>query len=267
MKTTLAALLWLTLFTPARAAADPGPVDFQVLERKSRPADRFTQGLYFDGERWLESSGLYGRSWLAEYTDPSANPVRRKWLAGNRFAEGLAVFNDYLYLLTYRAGELQIYDRRNFNLVHLLHYEGEGWGLTSDGESLIMSNGSDTLTFRTPDGFKVTRRLKVTGGEQKWSMLNELEYVNGLIWANIWQDSRVIAIDPETGKVQGWLDLAELTKQSLRGRRHVDAVANGIAWDESRNGLWVTGKYWPDLYLLRPQGLGFASPDDANGEE
>ena len=258
MKATFAALLLLTLCTTTSATnAGPGPVQYQLLETKTRPADHFTQGLYFDGERWLESSGLYGRSWLAEYTDPGGNPVRRKWLAGNRFAEGLAVFNEYLYLLTYRAGELQIYDRSNFKLVHLLHYSGEGWGLTSDGESLIMSDGSDTLTFRTPDGFKVTRHLKVTGGGEDWSRLNELEYVNGRIWANIWMDTRIIAIDPDSGEVEGWVDLAELKKDSLPGRRHVDAVANGIAWDKARNGLWVTGKLWPKLYLIRPQGLGF----------
>lgn len=255
MKTALFALLSLTLC--ASVAAAPQAVPYRVLESKPRPADHFTQGLYFDGERWLESSGLYGRSWLAEYTDPGGNPVRRKWLASNRFAEGLAVFGDYLYLLTYRAGELQIYDRRNFQLVHLLHYSGEGWGLTSDGESLIMSNGSDTLTFRTPDGFKVTRSLKVSGGGQQWSRLNELEYANGLIWANIWQDTRIIAIDPHSGEVQGWVDLKTLQEKSLPGRRHVDAVANGIAWDKARNGLWVTGKLWPRLYLIRPRGLGF----------
>ena len=265
MKTALTALLLLTLCTSAIAAGLPGAVEYDLLESKSRPADHFTQGLYFDGERWLESSGLYGRSWLAEYTDPGSNPVRRKWLAGNRFAEGLAVFGDYLYLLTYRAGELQIYDRNNFKLVHLLQYSGEGWGLTSDGESLIMSNGSDTLTFRTPDGFKVTRSLKVTGGGQKWSQLNELEYVNGLIWANMWQDTRIIAIDPKSGEVQGWVDLNELKKDSLSGQRHVDAVANGIAWDEARNGLWVTGKYWPKLYLIRPKGLGFDGSGTGNG--
>ncbi|WP_043316928.1 glutaminyl-peptide cyclotransferase [Microbulbifer sp. HZ11] len=257
MKAALTALLLLTLCASAAATPYPRLVEHQLLESKSRPADHFTQGLYFDGERWLESSGLYGRSWLAEYTDPGGNPVRRKWLASDRFAEGLAVFNNYLYLLTYRAGELQIYDRANFQLVHLLHYSGEGWGLTSDGESLIMSNGSDTLSFRTPDGFRVTRRLKVTGGGEDWSRLNELEYANGLIWANIWQDTRIIAIDPGSGEVQGWVDLKALQDDSVPGRRHVDAVANGIAWDRARNGLWVTGKLWPKLYLIRPDGLGF----------
>ena len=232
-------------------------VDYTLLESKSRPADHFTQGLYFDGERWLESSGRYGHSWLAEYTDPGRNPVRRKWLAANRFAEGLAVLGDKLYLLTYRAGEVQIYHRPDFTLEKVLHYKGEGWGLTTDGKQLIMSNGSNTLTFRDPETFDIHRQITVNGGGQNWSQLNELEFVHGLIWANIWQDTRIIAIDPDNGEVRGIVDLGELQQESLQGRRHIDAVANGIAWDQARNGLWVTGKFWPNLYLIRPDGLGF----------
>ncbi|WP_226702378.1 glutaminyl-peptide cyclotransferase [Microbulbifer elongatus] len=232
-------------------------VEYELLESKTRPADHFTQGLYFDGERWLESSGRYGHSWLAEYTDPSSNPVRRKWLAGNRFAEGLAVLEDKLYLLTYRAGEVQIYNRADFTLDKVLRYRGEGWGLTTDGKQLIMSNGSNTLTFRDPQTFEVVRQVTVNGGGQNWSQLNELEYVHGLVWANIWQDSRIIAIDPASGEVLGVVDVEKLQRDSLQGRRHIDAVANGIAWDQARNGLWVTGKFWPNLYLIRPKGLGF----------
>ncbi|WP_160153161.1 glutaminyl-peptide cyclotransferase [Microbulbifer sp. ALW1] len=259
MKSAITVLLnHLILIAISQSALATETLKYELLERKPRPADHFTQGLYYDGKRWLESSGLYGRSWLAEYTDPSANPVRRKWLAGNRFAEGLAVFGDKLYLLTYRAGEVQVYDRKSLSQEKILGYRGEGWGLTSDGEQLIMSNGSDQLTFRDPETFAVTSTLAVTGGGERWSRLNELEYVHGLIWANIWQDPRVIAIDPQTGVVKGVLNLQELQRDSLKEQQwNVDAVANGIAWDQARNGLWVTGKYWPNLYLIRPAGLGF----------
>lgn len=260
MKATLIALLSLLVLPFAGLTAEastPPQLDYQLLESKSRPADHFTQGLYYDGERWLESSGLYGRSWLAEYTDPGADPVRRKWLEGNRFAEGLAVLGERLYLLTYRAGELQVYRRGDFSLKKVLNYKGEGWGLTSDGKQLIMSNGSGNLTFRDPDTFAITRTLNVTSGSERWTRLNELEYANGLIWANIWQDPRIIAIDPTSGEVKGILNLEKLRQDSLADRSDVDAVANGIAWDQPRNGLWVTGKYWPRLYLIRPQGLGF----------
>ncbi|WP_244506066.1 glutaminyl-peptide cyclotransferase [Microbulbifer marinus] len=228
-------------------------IPFTTLGERSRPADHFTQGLFFDGQRWWESSGLYRRSWLAEYTDPGANPLRRKWLAANRFAEGLTVLDGKVYLLTYKAGELQIYRAGDLTPLGVRHYAGEGWGLTSDGEQLIMSNGSDELTYRDPDTFAIKRRLKVHGGGEDWSNINELEYARGLIWANIWQDTRIIAIDPASGAVKGVIDLRELVPDS----RHPDVVANGIAWDEARNGLWVTGKFWPKLYLIRPQGLGF----------
>ncbi|MFV8783193.1 glutaminyl-peptide cyclotransferase [Microbulbifer sp. SA54] len=270
--------LFLLLVTPCSGMAlaqdaPPGEIQYDILDKRDRPADHFTQGLFFDGERWLESSGLYGRSWLAEYTDPGAQPVRRKWLAANRFAEGLAVYGDQVFLLTYRAGELQVYDRNTFKLQQTRDYEGEGWGLTSDGRHLIMSNGSDELTFRDPKDFRVLRRLKVHGGREKWARLNELEYAHGLIWANIWMDPRIVAIDPQSGRVKGVLDVAQLQMDTLGSRRDVDAVANGIAWDKARNGLWVTGKYWPALYLIRPQGLGFqegatkeqsATPQQAN---
>lgn len=241
----------------AQQVPEPVAVSYQVLEKRERPADHFTQGLFFDGERWLESSGLYGRSWLAEYTDPGSNPLRRKWLAPDRFAEGLAVHAGRIYLLTYRAGELQVYDRKSLQLEKHLAYQGEGWGLTSDGKQLIMSDGSDRLTFRDPKDFSITRTLTVHGGGEKWQKLNELEFVHGLVWANIWQDPRMIAIDPQSGQVKGVVNLEQLLQDSLGVWRNVDAVANGIAWDSARNGLWVTGKYWPALYLIRPEGMGF----------
>ncbi|WP_237060567.1 glutaminyl-peptide cyclotransferase [Microbulbifer sediminum] len=236
--------------------------DYTLLEQRARGADHFTQGLYYDGERWWESSGRYGQSWLAQYTDPGGPPVRRQWLSGNRFAEGLAVLDGRLYLLTWRAGELQLYRSDDLSRLGTRHYAGEGWGLTTDGRQLIMSNGSDELTFRDPDTFAIQRRLQVHGGDADWSRLNELEYAHGLVWANIWQDSRIIAIDPETGEVRGQVDLAALQPDSPQP----GTVANGIAWDRSRNALWVTGKYWRQLYLIRPQGLGFSEDGKAAGE-
>ncbi|GAA5525970.1 hypothetical protein Maes01_02549 [Microbulbifer aestuariivivens] len=261
----LAPLLFLFLALPPVTLANTGqPVprlDYELLEQRARPGDHFTQGLFFDGERWWESSGLFGRSWLAEYTDPTARPVRRKWLASDRFAEGLTVLDGQIYLLTYKAGELQRYRREDMSPLGRHYYTGEGWGLTSDGDQLIMSNGSDTLTFRDPDSFKVLRELKVTGGGEQWTLLNELEYAHGLIWANIWHDTRIIAIDPQSGAVRGSVDLQRLDP----GSQHPDMVANGIAWDKARNGLWVTGKFWPRLYLIRPQGLGFGAPAGQSG--
>ncbi|PCO04148.1 glutamine cyclotransferase [Microbulbifer flavimaris] len=249
----------------AAAAADPVPeMDYSLLEQRDRPDDHFTQGLFFDGERWWESSGLFGRSWLAEYTDPTARPVRRKWLAADRFAEGLTVLGERIYLLTYKAGELQVYRRSDMAPLGRRYYAGEGWGLTSDGEQLIMSNGTDTLTFRDPDTFAIRRELRVHGGSEQWSLLNELEYAHGLVWANIWQDKRIVAIDPDSGEVRGTVDLQELEP----GSQHPDVVANGIAWDRGRDGLWVTGKFWPRLYLIRPRGLGFGqSPDSTAADQ
>ncbi|QFT55650.1 glutaminyl-peptide cyclotransferase [Microbulbifer sp. THAF38] len=251
--------LLLSCLLPIAAQAQLKATPFSILEERQRGGDHFTQGLYFDGQRWWESSGLYRRSWLAEYTDPSEKPVRRKWLPGRLFAEGLTVLGDKLYLLTYKAGELHIYSASDLQHLGVKQYSGEGWGLTSDGESLIMSNGSNKLTFRDPDTFEVKRQLKVHGAGEIWSNLNELEFAEGLIWANIWQDSRIIAIDPKRGEVRGAIDLGRLNPDVLQ---HPDTVANGIAWDKNRNGLWVTGKFWKQLYLIRPQGLGFTKSTD-----
>ncbi|WP_237068407.1 glutaminyl-peptide cyclotransferase [Microbulbifer guangxiensis] len=251
----------LLLGLPALVIAGPvPPIGFDLIEQRDRPGDHFTQGLFFDGERWWESSGQYGRSWLAEYTDPTARPVRRKWLAEDRFAEGMTVLGDRIYLLTYKAGELQLYGRKDMKPLGKRFYAGEGWGLTSDGRHLIMSNGSDTLTFRDPDTFAILRELQVHGDGEQWWLLNELEYAQGLVWANIFQDTRIIAIDPESGEVRGVMDIEELEP----GSDHPDVVANGIAWDRERNGLWVTGKFWPRLYLIRPRGLGFDEPDSSD---
>ncbi|GAB2882922.1 glutaminyl-peptide cyclotransferase [Microbulbifer echini] len=249
---------WIPLLTffllPIAAEAQLQTTPFSVLEERQRGGDHFTQGLYFDGQRWWESSGLYRRSWLAEYTDPGAKPVRRKRLSRKLFAEGLTVLGEKLYLLTYKAGELHIYRSHDLQHLEVKHYKGDGWGLTSDGKYLIMSNGSDELTFRDPDTFEVQRRLRVHGGGEAWSNLNELEYAEGRVWANIWLDSRIIAIDPHSGEVIGAIDLGQLNPDMPN---HPDTVANGIAWDKERNGLWVTGKYWKQLYLIRPAGLGF----------
>ncbi|WP_444957213.1 glutaminyl-peptide cyclotransferase [Microbulbifer sp. ZKSA002] len=249
-------LLLLYALWPQSAAAETQlqTIPFSILEERQRGGDHFTQGLFYDGQRWWESSGRYRRSWLAEYTDPGANPVRRKWLARNRFAEGLTVLNDKLYLLTYKAGEVHVYHADKLQHLKVMHYRGEGWGLTSNGQQLIMSNGSGELVFRDPDTFEVVRHLKVQGGGKNWSRLNELEFAQGLIWANIWQEKQIIAIDPESGQVRGIIDLSALNPA---GRNHPDTVANGIAWDKAKNGLWVTGKYWKQLYLIRPAGLGF----------
>ncbi|GAA5442131.1 hypothetical protein Misp06_00292 [Microbulbifer sp. NBRC 101763] len=256
-------LLLLTTLLPLAAEAQLQLTPFSILEERQRGGNHFTQGLFYDGQRWWESSGLYRRSWLAEYTDPAAKPVRRKWLPRKLFAEGLTVLGGKLYLLTYKAGEAHIYRASDLHHLEILNYSGEGWGLTSDGTHLIMSNGSDELAIRDPDNFKILRKLKVKGAGEKWSHLNELEFAQGMIWANIWQDNRIIAIDPKSGQVIGGIDLQQLTPDV---RNHPDTVANGIAWDKERNGLWVTGKYWKQLYLIRPQGLGFNNPDTIKPE-
>ncbi|GMG86991.1 glutaminyl-peptide cyclotransferase [Biformimicrobium ophioploci] len=250
-----------TLLAVAATSAYSAPdIPFTEIDRIQRTDNHFTQGLEISGNRWFESSGRYGHSWLAEYTDPGAKAIQRKWLAGDRFAEGLTLANGKLYLLTWKAGEVFVYDSTSLKLLDTLHYEGEGWGLAFDGEHLIKSNGSDKLVFHDPEDFSVIKTLQVRDGFRKWDRLNELEFAHGLVWANVWYDSRILAIDPDNGQVVGIVDLKDYAPTSLSD----PGIANGIAWDRNRNGLWVTGKYWPTIYLIRPEGLGFQKTTDTD---
>jgi glutamine cyclotransferase len=163
------------------------------------------------------------------------------------FAEGLAAWGPNLVQLTWETGIALVYDRATFKLLRTFTYQGEGWGLADDGRQLVMSDGSSTLRFLDPVTFAVTRRVTVTDGPRAIDHLNELEVVDGLIFANVWLTDRIAIIDPADGRVVGWLDLADLVPSGASG----NAVLNGIAYDSSAKRLFITGKLWPTLYEIR----------------
>jgi glutamine cyclotransferase len=164
------------------------------------------------------------------------------------FGEGLVLWGDKLIQLTWRNQVAFVYDMDSFEQIGQFNYETEGWGLTHDGRQLIMSDGSSTLTFRDPETFAETGRVQVFAGEQPIDRLNELEYIDGEVWANIWQTNRIARIDPETGQVNSWLDLTGLLDTSNLTET-VD-VLNGIAYDAENGRLFVTGKLWPTLFEI-----------------
>lgn len=241
---------------PTTLASPTGSeLQFTVLEQRQHDPQVFTQGYVIDGDRIFESSGLYGRSFLRSYSlaslmDPSRpSEERQVSLAKPYFAEGITVFNDTLFLLTWREGKLL-----HFNPATLLHikttdYAGEGWGLTHDGKSLIKSNGSHTLSFHHPTDFRIERTIDVHNKWRKFPKLNELEYAKGAIWANVWGSDIILKISPETGTVLGIANLASLVV--LNSSRPQHSVLNGIAYDAKRDGFWVTGKLWPRQYLVQ----------------
>ncbi len=196
----------------------------------------------------FESTGLYGESKLRKVDAVSGRVLAEVRLTDAYFGEGLALLRGELYQLTYREGRCFVYDAATLAKKRELRYDGEGWGLTTDGTRLIMSDGSSELTFRDPATFEVVRRLTVTGRRGPVTQVNELEWVSGFVLANVWETDVLIRIDPDTGRVVQTIPLAYLPEP--RRRATPDDVLNGIAYDEVGGQLYVTGKRWSHVFQI-----------------
>jgi len=217
---------------------------------RSYPHDReaFTQGLqYLDGQLF-EGTGLRGRSSIRRVNLQTGTVAQRRDLAQPHFGEGITILNGELFQLTWQSGVAFVYDSRTFDLLRSFRYRGEGWGLTHDGTHLIMSDGTDALRFLEPATFAEQRRVRVTADGIPVRALNELEYIGGEIWTNIWGTDRIARVDPRSGRVTAWIDLSGLLTQ--QERLSAD-VLNGIAYDAAGDRLFVTGKLWPKLFEIR----------------
>jgi glutaminyl-peptide cyclotransferase len=211
----------------------------------------YTQGLAIYRGQLLESTGLLGRSEVRE-VDATKGTVRRKVaLPANEFGEGITVVGDRLYQLTWRGGRGHIYNPATLAPIDSFTYAGEGWGLTTDGRLLYMSDGTSRIRVVDPTGFHELRTIQVRERDSTVWMLNELEWVRGELWANVYETDLIARIDPATGRVVGWIDLAKLLttaeRQDVTTR---GGVANGIAFDSVRNRVFVTGKLWPRLFEI-----------------
>ena len=223
---------------------------YEIVHTYPHDSRAFTQGLlYVDGHLY-ESTGLRGQSSI-RMLDLNTGRVLQKYdLPADYFGEGLTDWGSTLVQLTWQAHKGFVYDRFSFALLRTFAYDGEGWGLTHDDKQLIMSDGTSYLRFLDPKTFHQTRRIHVTtpSGEEIPD-LNELEYVRGEIYANIWHSDRIARISPKTGKLLGWIDSGGLRDASTTS--NPDAVLNGIAYDAKDNRLFVTGKLWPKLYEIK----------------
>ena len=209
----------------------------------------FTQGLiYLDGFLY-EGTGLRGRSAVRKVRLESGEVVQEHRLAMQYFGEGLTHWNDLLVQLTWQTNLAFVYARETFRVDNTFTYTGEGWGLTQDGEQLIMSDGTAVLRFFDPQAFHETGRLTVRDGPRLVRDLNELEFVRGKIFANVWQTNRLAIIDPSTGHLTAWVDLSGLL--TARDRVGPIDVLNGIAYDAEGDRLFVTGKFWPKLFHIK----------------
>ncbi len=223
---------------------------YRVVNTYPHDREAFTQGLeYFNG--WLyESTGLEGKSSLRKVELRTGRVLQIRRLSPELFAEGITIFNDRIYQLTWKNGICFVYDRDSFRNVAEFRYPGEGWGLTHDGKHLIMSDGSDTLFYRDPGTFGILREVKVQANGVPVRNLNELEYIEGEVWANIWQTDMIARISPKTGEVVGWIDLEGLRNLLPERDRLQAEVLNGIAYDKQTKRIFVTGKLWSRLFEI-----------------
>jgi len=253
--------------TGCRADAAPparGP-GFRIIDRYVHDTTAYTQGLvYVDGVLY-ESTGQYGRSGVRRVDLATGAVERSVPISSDQFGEGLAMLGDRLYQLTWKSGVAYVYDT-TLRKLDSLQYQGEGWGLTTDGTSLIMSDGSDRLSFRDPVTFRVQRTLTVRFSSQApVGNLNELEYVDGELFANVYQSDWILRIDPESGVVTEVIDLAGIMP-GYDAASTEEFVLNGIAYDRTTHELLVTGKQWPLLFRIaldRPPGAGSPSASTA----
>lgn len=234
--------------TPLRAGAAAPVAGYRVERTYPHDRDAYTQGLEYVDGYLFEGTGLHGRSSIRKVEIETGRVIRRRAVSAAHFGEGITVWKAQLIELTWRSQVALVYDRESFEPRGTLQYTGEGWGLTHDSSSLIMSDGTASLRILDPATFKERRRVPVTDAGRPVPDLNELEFVNGQVYANVWTTDRIARIDPATGRVLGWIDLSGLLPAS--DRTNGDAVLNGIAYDQKRNRLFVTGKLWPKLFEI-----------------
>ncbi|ESQ77051.1 glutaminyl-peptide cyclotransferase [Asticcacaulis sp. YBE204] len=253
----LAAVVGLSPLSTAQAQAVAPPVEVADVTRygyrvvKIYPHDpkAFTEGLFFLDDALYESTGMNGESVIRK-VDLDTGKVERQFdMAPEYFGEGIAPWKDRIIGLTWKHGKAFVLDRHSFRSEGNLSYTGEGWGLTHDNQNLIMSDGTDRLRILDPDNFNVVREVPVTIRGKSLDYINELEWIDGAIYANIWQTDYIVRIDPQSGVVTGVIDLSGLLSYAPRPVGNVD-VLNGIAYDPRRKRLFVTGKYWPALFEI-----------------
>ena len=227
---------------------NPKEYTYEIINTFAHDSNAFTQGLIYENGFLYEGTGLNGRSSLRKVEMETGKVLQQFNLKDEFFGEGITIFNDKIIQLTYKSNVGFVYDKNSFKLLREFNYPTEGWGITHDGKNLIMSDGTPTLYFLNPETFELTSRVAVFYKGSLLNNLNELEYINGKIYANIWNTDSIVVIDPQTGHVTGVIDLGGLL--SAQESETVE-VLNGIAYDQKNKRLFVTGKLWPKLFEIK----------------
>lgn len=261
---TIASLTALLLLTGACAVSEPleqtsADANGKAIHQKSytyrianaypHDPNAFVQGLIYHNGVLYEGTGLNGRSSLRRVELKTGKVLQIHNLERRYFGEGIALWQDKIIQLTWKSQVGFVYDRQTFDKIGEFSYPTEGWGITHDGDRLIMSDGTDVLRFWNPDTFEEIGQIKVRDRGMPVIRLNELEYIKGEIWANVWQTDRIARISPQTGQVLGWIDLTGLL--AAEDRSQTTDVLNGIAYDEEGDRIFITGKLWPKLFEIQ----------------
>ncbi|BBF70357.1 glutaminyl-peptide cyclotransferase [Sphingomonas bisphenolicum] len=245
MNRILFALVSAFLLVPPAQADTP----WTLVATHPHDATAFTEGLFYHDGALYESTGLEGQSDIRKVALKTGKILQRRIIDPPYFGEGIVNWGDKLVSLTWRHRRGFVWNLADFAPLSDFRYDGEGWGMTQDGRSLIMSDGTAQLRFLDPDSLAEQRRITVTWNGRAVDRLNELEYVKGEVWANIWYDTRIARIDPATGAVIDWIDVSRLRKAA--GVTDSEAVANGIAYDAAKDRVFITGKNWPKLFEIK----------------
>lgn len=248
MKKTVLLLMASLILTGSCSASTPRRYVAEVVRTLPHSTGAYTQGLFFDSGRLIESAGQWGESALRELDLETGKALQTKSFKHKYFLEGSVVFGSELYLLTWTNKLVFVHDPKTFEYIRSYSYPREGWGLTTDGKSLIASDGSSHIYFMDKD-LRVTRTLNVTLGGRPRPYLNELEYIDGKIWANVYTTDMIVIIDPSSGEVTATVDCSGISKGMKRTER--TDVLNGIAYDPAEGKIYLTGKYWPNLYEVK----------------
>lgn len=239
----------ITRFLTIYSDIVPKRYSYKVIHTYVHSRDAFTQGLLYDNGVLFEGTGQETGSTLREVELETGKVIRQHNLDDSLFGEGIALFHDRLYQVTWKNKVGFVYDKSDFQLVNKIFYPTEGWGLTTINDRIVMSDGTDILYFYEPEMFTAVSRIEVYDNKAKVDSLNELEYIDGEIWANIWMSDRIARIDPASGKVLGYIDLKGILNDPQTDTK--ENVLNGIAFDKGQNRIFVTGKNWPKLFEIR----------------
>jgi glutamine cyclotransferase len=228
----------------------PRRYSYKLIHAYPHDSEAFTQGLFYDNGVLYEGTGQETGSSLREVELETGRVLRQHNLESSLFGEGITLYNDRIYQVTWTSKVGFVYNKTDFMVINKIFYPTQGWGLTTINDRIVMSDGSNVLYFHEPEMFNAVSRIEVYDNEKKVDQLNELEYIDGEIWANIWQTDLIARIDPLTGKVNSYIDMSAIFPESKRREVNAD-VLNGIAWDARGGRIFITGKRWPKLYEIK----------------